>query len=214
MDELTPYLLSIVLLTIVALHILKKNSGAVTAYSLQSLAVTLIILAEAITADSLSLVLVAICTFIIKVIAAPIFFDKLIKKHGAIFSVSTYLNAPISLIVIAALAAIAFSDKFAPLTTIAGSNQLLLQLALSSIFLSLFLIVNRRGALSQIIGILSLENSIVCFAVLASLEQSAMLQIGILFDIFIWIIIATVFVSMIYAHFGSLDITNIEHLKD
>jgi hydrogenase-4 component E len=157
---------------------------------------------------------VAFCTLVIKAIAAPIFFSKLINKHEAIYSVSTYLNAPLSLIVIAALAAVAFSDKFAPLTTIVPANQMLLQLALSSIFMSLFLVVNRRGAISQIIGVLSLENSIVCFAVLASLEQSAMLQIGILFDIAIWIVIAIVFISMIYAHFGSLDITNIKHLKD
>jgi len=68
--------------------------------------------------------------------------------------------------------------------------------------------------LSQIIGILSLENTIVAFTIFAGLEQSASLQIGIIFDIFVWLIIATVFVSMIYKHFGSLDVTSMKTLKD
>lgn len=213
-NDLAHYLLPIVLLATIVLHIVRKNSGTVVAYGIQSLAVTLIILGGAIAANSLSLMIVALCTLAIKVIAAPKYFSRLIKKHEAIYSVSTYLNIPLSLVVIATLAAVAFSDKFAPLTAIVPANQMLLQLALASIFMSLFLVVNRRGALSQIVGVLSLENSIVCFAVLASLEQSALLQIGILFDIAIWIIIAIVFVSMIYAHFGSPDITSIKHLKD
>ena len=81
-------------------------------------------------------------------------------------------------------------------------------------FLSLFLIINRKSALSQIVGILSLENSIVAFAIFAGLEQSLSLQIGILFDISVWLIIATVFMSMMYTHFGSLDVTDMKKLKD
>ena len=80
--------------------------------------------------------------------------------------------------------------------------------------LSIFLTINRKSALSQIIGILSLENSIVAFAIFAGLEQSPSLQIGILFDISIWLTIATAFISMIYAHFGSLDITSMKNLTD
>jgi len=68
--------------------------------------------------------------------------------------------------------------------------------------------------LSQIIGILSFENSIVVFAVFANLEQSAALQLGIVFDIFIWIMIASVFISMLYKHFGTLNVSSMKNLKD
>ena len=121
---------------------------------------------------------------------------------------------PLTLIAVAAIAAAAHSRVFGPLVNSVPANQRLLSLALSSLFISLFLIVNRKGALSQIIGILSLENSILVFAFFAGLEQSPALQIGILFDIFVWLIIATVFISMLYKHFGSLDVTKMKHLKD
>ena len=121
---------------------------------------------------------------------------------------------PLALIIIAVFTAISRFQQFSPLTNIIPANHALLSLALAAIFTSLFLIINRKDAISQAIGVLSMENSIVAFAIFAGLEQSPMLQLGIVFDIFIWLIIATVFISMIYRHFGSLDTSTMKHLKD
>lgn len=208
------YFLEIIFLTIIFLHITKKNFGAVLAYNIQSLAIVVILFNSYFVTGNLPLLFIAFVVLIVKVILAPLFFVRLIKKHELIFSVSTYLNIPLTLIIIAVLTFIAHSQKFAPLTSIIPANKALLSFALSSMFLSLFLIVNRKGALSQIIGILSFENSIVAFTIFAGLEQSTALQLGIIFNIFIWLIIATVFISMIYKHFGSLDITAMKNLKE
>jgi hydrogenase-4 component E len=153
-------------------------------------------------------------TLLIKVILAPIFFIRLIKKNALAFSVSTYLNTPLTLITIFILTSFAHSQTFLPLINIIPDNRALLSLALSSIFLSSLLIINRKGALSQILGILSLENSILAFIILAGLEQSPALQLGVIFNIFIWIIIATVFVTMMYKHFGTLNVTSMKKLKE
>lgn len=208
------FLLEIIFVTILFLHVAKKNYEAVIAYGMQSLVIVLILFNSFLKTGSIFLFIAILLLLVVKVILAPIFFVKLIKKHEVIFSASTYFNMPITLIFIVVLTFIAHSQKFAPLTGIIPANQVLLSFALSSMFLSLFLIINRRGSLSQVIGILSFENSIVAFAIFAGLEQSAMLQMGIIFDIFVWVIIATVFISMIYQHFGSLDVTSMRHLKD
>lgn len=207
-------LLAIIFLTIVFLHIAKKNMAVVMAYGIQSSAIVAILFESFVQTGNLSLLFLALLVFVLKVVLAPIFFVKLIKKHELAFSVSMYLNMPLTLIVLAGLTAVANSNKFAPLTNIIPANQTLLSLALSAMFLSLFLIINRKGALSQIVGILSLENSIVAFAVFAGLEQSLGLQVGIIFNISIWLVIATVFMSMIYQHFGTLDVTSMTDLKD
>lgn len=207
-------LLQIFFLTIVFLHISKNNFGAVSAYGVQSLVIVILLFKSFFETGNASLLFITLFVLILKVILAPRFFVRLLKKNKLTFSASTYLNIPITLIILAALTAIAHSNRFAPLTNIVPANKILLSLALSAMFLSLFLIINRKSALSQIIGILSLENSIVVFAIFAGLEQSFGLQIGILFDISIWLAIATVFMSMIYAHFGSLDITDMKKLKD
>jgi hydrogenase-4 membrane subunit HyfE len=201
-------------LTIIFLHLTKKNFSAAVAYGIQSLVICFLFINSFFETGNVYIFAIVLITFIVKVILAPLFLTRLIKKHALSFSVSTYLNTPLMLIVIAGLTFLAHSRKFFPLTDIIPTNQVLLSMALSTVFLSLFLIINRKGVLSQILGVLSLENSIVAFAIFAGLEQSVGLQLGVIFNIFIWIIIATVFASMIYEHFGSHDVTFMKNLKD
>jgi len=208
------FLVGVLFLTLVFNHLTKKDFLSVISFSVQSSVVTLVFFHSFLETGNIYLFLMVVFTFIVKVILAPMFFVRLINRYHLPFSVSTYLSMPITLIVIAVLTFMAHSQKFVPLTNIVPSHQIILSLALSSIFVSLFLIVNRKEALSQIISILSLENSIVVFAIFAGLEQSPSLQIGIIFNIFVWIMIAIVFVSMIYKHFGSGDVTSMNNLKD
>ena len=130
------------------------------------------------------------------------------------FSVSTYLNTPITLLVIAVLVALTRTEVFLPLAHLAPDGNNLLLLDVATIMISLFLSINRKGALSQMLGILSLENGIVSFALSAGLEQNPGLQLGITFNILIWIIIATVFISMMFRQFGSLDVTTMKKLTE
>ena len=207
-------LLQIAFLTIVFLHVSKKNLAAIWAYAIQSLAIVALLLNSFFETLNPPLLAVALLVLMVKVVFAPGFFSRLVKKNELIFSASTYLSTPVTLIILATLVAIAHSDIFKPLSSIVAGHQSLLSLSLSMIFLSLLLIINRKSALSQIIGILSLENSIVAFAIFAGLEQSFSLQAGILFDISVWLIIATTFTSMVYKNFGSLDVTSMKKLKD
>ncbi|MDD5721516.1 MAG: hypothetical protein PHT16_03700 [Candidatus Pacebacteria bacterium] len=208
------FILEIMFLILVFLHISKKSSEVVWAYMFQSLALGIILFNSYLDSGSILLLVVVLLVLAIKVILAPLFFNRLIKKNALAFSVSTYINTPLTLIIISSLTFIAYSHKFFPLTNIIPGNHMLLALSLAVMFLSLFLIINRKGALSQIIGVLSFENSLIAFVVFAGLEQSAWLQIGILFDIFVWIIISTVFTNMIYEQFGSLNVTVMNKLKD
>lgn len=207
-------LLGTLFLTLVFLLLSKKNLGSIVAYGVQSLVIVAFLFSSYLETHSIYLLIIVLVTLIVKMVLAPMFFLRLIKRHTLPFSASTYLNTPITLIIIAGLTLAAHSQKFVPLTSIIPGNQDLLALALSAIFISLFLIVNRKGVLSQIIGVLSFENSIVAFIIFAGLEQSPALQAGIIFNIFVWIVIANVFASMIFEHFGSHDITIMKNLRD
>ena len=94
------------------------------------------------------------------------------------------------------------------------NNHQYVVIALWLVFASVLLMANRKGALSQATGVLSLENSIVVFGIFTGLEQSAMLQMGVLFDVFVWLVIAMVMVSLVYKHTGSLDVTKMKDLRD
>lgn len=211
---LLQFLSAVLFLSIIFLHLAKKNFGAAVAYGIQSSAVTLALLASFWETGDIFILLVALSTLTVKVILAPAFFITLIRRNDFRFSVSTYLNTPLTLIAISVFAALAHSERFLPLTNIVPVHHTLLSMGLSAIFISIFLIVNRKGALSQVLGVLSLENSIVAFAIFAGLEQAPLLSIGILFNLFIWLVIATVFISMLFRHFGTLDTSVMKKLKD
>ncbi len=208
------FFITLIFIMAVYFHIAKKNFSVAVMYGVQSVAIVALLLASFLERGSLSLLLIALVTFVVKVVLAPVFFMRLVKQHQLKFTVSSYLSTPLTLVIVAAIAALTNSRIFAPVTRIMPANEAYLALALSAMLISIFLMINRKSALSQIVGILSLENSIVAFAIFSGLEQSPTLQLGIIFDIFVWLMIAVVFVSMIYRHFGSLDVTSMKHLKD
>jgi hydrogenase-4 component E len=213
-ESFLQFLLTFFFLTIVFFHVAKKNFGVAIAYGLQSLVVVTLLVISFFETRNLSILAIAFLMLIVKVILAPIFIVNLIRKHNLTFLVSTYVSLPLTLIIVAALAGIAHSAIFSSLINIVPANHQFLSLALAALLISIFLTINRRGAISQIIGVLSLENSMVVFAFFAGLEQSPALQLGIAFDIIVWFMIATIFISMIYKHFGSLDVTEMKQLKD
>jgi hydrogenase-4 component E len=198
----------------VLLHLTKKNTSAVRLYLVQSSAIAVLLISSLFDRLSPLLILAIVATVAVKIVVAPYFFYGLIRKHELKFSVSTYLNTPVTLAMIAGILALTQSDFFTPLAVLASSGEKMLRLAFATILISLFLSINRRGALSQVLGILSLENGIVAFALFAGLEQSPGFQLGITFNILIWVIIATAFASMIFSKFGSLDVTTMKKLKD
>jgi len=205
---------AIVFVSIVCMHLAKKNSTVVWLYVLQSAAVVFLLIASSLAELSLLLVVALIATIVIKLFVAPNFFLKLITRHQLVFSATTYLNTPLTLFCLAAIVAFIQSFLRTPLTIFTQIDTSLLIIAVSAIFSSFFLIVNRKGALSQMIGILSAENSIVAFAIFAGLEQSPSLQLGIMFDLLVWILIASIFASMIYKQFGTLDVSEMRHLTE
>lgn len=204
----------LIFLSVIFLQIVNGNKGIIILYIAQSLAVSIMLIILSFQENSLGLFMSALVVMGVKVIIAPIFFLRLVSKQKLNFSTTSYLSTPMTLLIIMLIVVLAKSPVFLSLSNISAELNYAVPIALSSILASLFLIMNRRGAMSQVVGMLSLENSIVSFASIIGLKQTFSLELGIIFDIFVWIAIAVVFVSMMYKHFGTLNITEIRHLKD
>lgn len=203
----------VIFLTVVIMNIVKRNSTIIILYVCQSLAVVGLLGVHAYEKTSLTSIVIVLIVFIVKVIIAPQFLFKFIKKGKLNLSASTYLTVPLTLIPLLALIAFSQSDILRPLNLLIHQAPGIRMMLMSTVFMSLFLIINRKGALSQIIGVLALENSIVSLGFFIGLKQAFSLELGILFDVCVWIVIASVFVSMIYKHFGSYDVTKMNQLR-
>lgn len=205
----------VIFLAAVFMHLVKKNADFIILYAVQSVAVVCIIFLFSLVKGLPGLTLSALLTLLVKGILAPMFFFRLISRNKLKFAASTYLNLPLTFFVVMILIVIAkltFVSQVA--SVLSPERPSFLFLSLGTIFISLFMIINRKSAISQIIGTLSLENAIVSFASFIGLEHSFVLELGITFDLVAWIIIASVFISMIQKHFGTLDITVMKNLKE
>ncbi|MCX6713347.1 MAG: hypothetical protein NTY66_04030 [Candidatus Vogelbacteria bacterium] len=208
------YLGLIVFLSAAFMHLVKKGSTTVWLYVIQSVAIVILLLSSFEENRSLLFVAMIIATILVKVFIAPAFFFRLIKKHDLKYAVPTHLGGWLSLVAIVVMLVI--TQMFYPVlpAVLAPLGKNIFLISASSILVSMLLLINRKGALSQILGILSVENSIVTFAIFTGLEQNPSLTLGIMFDILVWVVIASVFASMIYSHFGSLDVTGMKELTD
>lgn len=205
---------TIIFLSIIFLQIIKESKTIVRVYVFQSIAVSVMLFALSYTEHSFSLFLSAFLSLAVKAYLAPKFFFRLIDNQKINISASAYLSTPLTLLITMSIVLLANSAVFHPLVSLTEETQQVIAIALGGILSSLFLTINRRGALSQIIGILSLENAIVSFGSLIGIKQELGLELGVIFDISVWMIIAAVFTTMVYRHFGTLNITEIKHLKD
>src|SRR3989344_3361477 len=207
-------LAGLVLCAALAMHVVHQERMLLLLYVIQSLSVTGVLGALAWHDRLPGLFLASLITLLVKGIAAPTMLSRLLARHTLRPTASRYLNLPLTLLVLILLISFAHAAPLAPLAALARSAPRAPALLLGSFFVSLFLLINRRGVLSPVIGMLSLENSVIALGALLGVEQAVGLELGIAFDIILWVSIAAFMVSLIQRHFGTLDSTALRHLSE
>lgn len=94
------------------------------------------------------------------------------------------------------------------------ASDLILPTALSTMFVGLLVIVSRKKALSQALGYLVFENGIYAFGVGVAYEAPALVEMGILLDVFVAVFVMGIMVFHIAREFDSIDTTRLASLKE
>ena len=189
--------------TTLAMNLVRKNSTLVGLYLLQSLVLAIALVAISATTGAPGLLGAALLTFVVKAVVAPAFLLRMIRKYRARLSAASYLNIPLSLLALAGITTFAYTFISPSLAGHEGAASI--SLLFASIFGTLFLMSNRRGALATIVGVLSLENSVVLLAAIMGVEHSFALEFAITVDIALWVAVSAEFLAMMYRQFGEVD---------
>jgi len=94
------------------------------------------------------------------------------------------------------------------------ASDLIVPTALSTMLVGLLVIVSRKKALSQAIGYLVFENGIYIFGVGVAYEAPALVEMGILLDVFVAVFVMGIIVFHISREFDSIDTTRLATLKE
>ena len=93
-------------------------------------------------------------------------------------------------------------------------SDLVVPVALSTIFTGLFLILSRRKALNQVLGYIVLENGIYIFGVALALKEPVVVELGVLLDVFVAVFIMGITVFQISREFDHTDTDRLDSLKE
>jgi len=153
-------------------------------------------------------------TLVLKVLLLPWLLHRLMRKLNVRWDVETLINIPTTMLVGIALVIFAF-NLAAPIAQLAeGITRGLIGIALASVLLSLLMMLTRRKAVTQVVAFLALENSLFFAATSATHGMPLVVEFGIALDVLVATFIFGIFFFQIRETFDSLDISNMEKLKD
>jgi hydrogenase-4 component E len=207
-------LLSFVFLVMSFLLIIRRSlSAQVRMFAAQSVVLSALAAVVAFFARSMELFGVAVVLAIVKVVVIPKVFNRAIAKIGMQRSVAPYLGTSATLGVCAGLVVFAFYIM-APVT---ASSRLPtadgIPLAFAAVLIGLFTTVNRKRALTQILGFLMLENGVFLTALLATYGIPLIVEMGVFLDLLVAVLILEVFIYRITENFDSLEVKFMGVLK-
>ena len=155
-------------------------------------------------------------TLVIKSIIIPKVLTYVTRKLEIEFKLETnpYVSIRASVIISALLVALSyFLIQQIPFK----SDQIVnayLPVSMAQFFIGLFVLVNRRTVLSQVVGLLIIENGLFLFAMALTHGVSLLIEIGIFVDILVGILISSILLFRISRTFDSLDVGKLENLRD
>ena len=160
----------------------------------------------------------AALTLVIKAIIIPKVLLRVTRKirDELKMEANPYVSLRLSVIISALLVALSYGltqEVFAT-SKIDRIAEAYLPVSLSLFFIGLFVMVNRRMALNQVVGLLIIENGLFLFTLALTRGVSLIIEIGIFADILVGIIISAILLHRISQTFDSLDIGQLEKLRD
>ena len=185
----------------------------IDAFTLQSVALAATTALVAYFAGDAELYLVAGGLIALKGIGIPLLLRRMARRFGTERELAPYVNTATSLLIGGLLVLLAYIVmrpivQLSLLPTRAG-----MPLAMGLIFVSLFVIVSRKRALTQVIGFLMLENGIALLAVLGTHGIPLIVEIGVFLDVLMGFLVMQIFVYQIHETFETMDVERLSRLR-
>lgn len=151
--------------------------------------------------------------FLIKGLGIPRLLRAMEARFGVERELTPYVNTATSLVLAGLLVVFAYAIT-RPLVAVSRlPTRAGMPLAMGLVFVSLFVIVSRKKALTQVIGFLMLENGIALLAVLGAYGVPLIVEIGVFLDALMGFLVMQIFVYQIHETFESIDVEQLNRLR-
>ena len=186
----------------------------IRAYTLGSLALGLLAAAVAYYTKADHIYIVAILTILLKVIVIPRFLDYTVDRIKVKKEIEPLVSIPGSLLICGALTFVAYYIASPIIAQGSVITKNCLAISLAVVLIGFFVIIARRKAMTEIVGLLMMENGLFLAAISLTYGMPMIVEIGIFFDVLVAAIIMGIFAFKINHTFETLDTTIMRRLRD
>ncbi len=186
----------------------------IRAYTLGSLALGLLAAAVAYYTKADHIYFVAIMTIVLKVIVIPRFLNYTVDRLKVKKEVEPLVSIPGSLLICGALTFVAYYIASPIIAQGSVITKNCLAISLAVVLIGFFVIIARRKAMTEIVGLLMMENGLFLAAISLTYGMPMIVEIGIFFDVLVAAIIMGIFAFKINHTFETVDTTFMRRLRD
>jgi hydrogenase-4 component E len=148
-----------------------------------------------------------------KVLFLPWLLKRLVLRIQITQEIEPLLNAPTSMLVCGGLTLLGYIVA-RPFTSLERLGNNTLAVAITLLLTGLFLMINRRKAITQVLALLTIENGVtLAAAALTSYGMPLVVELGIFFDVLVAVMVLGILVYRIRESFASMDTSKLNQLR-
>ena len=190
-----------------------RVQNALNWWTLQTVAVSILILAQGVYNHELEVIFVGVLLLIGKAGIIPILLRRVLNESKTEWVGEIYLKRSFSLVVAGALTLMAYevTKPFMALPQPGFRNGLAVAIAL--IFFGLLLMMIRKVSIVQVLGILLIDNGIFLAGFFLTQGMPLLVEMGSMFDILVGIVVIVILSKQMLENYDSLNVNHMRSLK-
>ncbi|HLB72173.1 MAG: hypothetical protein OIN88_04130 [Candidatus Methanoperedens sp.] len=178
--------------------------SCVRAFGIQSFLLACVAGIVAFSTGKFDIYIVALLTLVIKAALIPYIFIYIIREIKVKREVELYVSVPSSIMIGGVLVVISYY-LIRSINIMSELSSLSLSASMSLVSIGLFIMISRKKAIMQMLGILIMENGLFLGAISLTYGMPLLVELGIFFDVLIGVLIMGILVFRINRTFESID---------
>ncbi|MCU1492539.1 MAG: hydrogenase-4 component [Acidimicrobiaceae bacterium] len=193
---------------------LSSVRSSVRVVAVQGVALGLVALILGVHQRDAGLIATAVVVLLIKGVVMPFLLTR--ASAGGVLARESrpLVNVPASLVASAVLIVLAFVSARGVAHFVGNTTGALVPVGVATLLIGFFVLVARRRPLSQMVGLLLVDNGIALVAFLCTAGVPFLIELGVSLDILLGVVVLMVLAQRLRIEFGDLDLDELQELHD
>lgn len=199
--------------TALAMVLVRRLDQAILLLALQSTILACVALAPSEHGIIGHALLAFALTVAVKVVAIPTILWRVLESIRVKREIEPVLPMKVAFACAVALTLVAYRAAGTPAIASAMTSRNALPVALAAVLIGLLLMISRRKALTQVIGLIVMENGFYLIALVATAALPLVVEIGVAFDLLVGVIVMGILLYRINQTFDTINTDRLGSLR-